>query len=88
MALVEDSLREEDNARLTCPNRRLENVPAFHPPVTIKNVKDSPKTPEKELHDPIDSASFEPVYLTLSLLTTYLPDFNSHGSQSESEETD
>ena len=54
VGLVEDSLREEDIARLTRPNRQLENVPAFRPPVAIKNGKDLQKTPEKELQDQID----------------------------------
>jgi hypothetical protein len=59
VGLVEDSLREEDIARQTRPNRQLENVPAFRPPVNIKKGKDSLKTPEKELEpqDQIDGAS-------------------------------
>ena len=74
VGLVEDSLREEDISRQTRPNRQLENVPAFRPPVTIE--KDLVKTPEKELQDQNDGASFEPIYLTLLLLTIYLPDFD------------
>jgi hypothetical protein len=56
VGLVEDSLREEDIARLTRPNRQLENVSAFRPPATIKKGKDLLKTPEKELQDQFDGA--------------------------------
>ena len=66
VGLVEDSLREEDIARQTRPNRQLENVPAFRPPVTIKNGKDLLKTPEKELQDQNDGASFESTFLPSS----------------------
>ena len=34
VGLVEDSLRNEDIARLTRPNRQLENIPAFRPPAS------------------------------------------------------
>ena len=59
VGLVEDNLREEDIARMTCPNCQLENVSAFWPPVTIKNRKNLLKTAEKGLQDQIDGASFE-----------------------------
>lgn len=38
---VEDSLREEDIARLTRPNRQLENIPAFRAPASATKGKDS-----------------------------------------------
>jgi hypothetical protein len=83
VGLVEDSLREEDIARQTRPNRQLENVPAFRPVVSIKKGKDSLKTPAKELEpqDQNNGASFKPIYLTLLIFTNYLPDFDD--SQSE-----
>ena len=52
VGLIEDSLREEDIARQTRPNRQLENVSAFRPPITIK----SGKTPEKEFQDHFNGA--------------------------------
>src|SRR5271169_466603 len=76
VGLVEDSLREEDIARQTRPNRRLENVSAFRPPASAAKRKDSSKKPEEELQDQIDGDSFEPNYLTLLLLMTYLPDLD------------
>ena len=63
VGLVEDSLREEDIARQTRPNRQLENVPSFQPPITIKKGRDSLKTPENEHQDQIDGASFESFFL-------------------------
>jgi hypothetical protein len=40
VGLVEDSLRDEDIARLTRPNRQLENIPAFRPPASVTKGKD------------------------------------------------
>ena len=37
---VEDSLREEDIAWLTRPNRHLEKIPAFRPPASVRKDKD------------------------------------------------
>jgi hypothetical protein len=81
VGLVEDSLREEDIARQTRPNRQLENVPAFRPPVAIEKGKKSLKTLEKDLLDQNDGARFEPIYLTLLFLTIYLPDFDNSQSK-------
>lgn len=69
VGLVEDRLREEDIARQTRPNRQLENVPTFRPPVNIKKGLVPVEASEKEfeLQDQIDGASFESIYLTLWL---------------------
>ena len=49
------------------PNRQLENVPTFRPPVNIKNGLVPVEASEKEfeLQDQIDGAGFESIYLTL-----------------------
>lgn len=67
VGLVEDRLREEDIARQTRPNRQLENVPAFRPPVNKKKGLVEASEKEFELQDQIDGASFESIYLTLWL---------------------
>jgi hypothetical protein len=45
---VEDSLREEDIARLTRPNRQRENVPAFRPPASVTKAKGFSKKSDQD----------------------------------------
>ena len=47
---VEDSLREEDIARLTRPNRQLENIPAFRAPASATKGKDSSTLCDQRFH--------------------------------------
>ena len=75
---VEDSLREEDIARLTRPNRQLENVPAFRPLASVKKGKDS-----STMGDQDNGSVFETICLTLSILIACFPEVDNHQSESD-----
>ena len=74
---VEDSLREEDIARQTRPNRQLENVPAFRPPASVTKGKDSSKRGVQD-----NGSVSESINLTSLILSASFPEVDNRQSES------